>query len=113
MNVKVGDIVKRGGSPVTIKAILPNNRYVVQFKSDMSSSTASTRRRHYEYHRDELEFPAKEIKLEYEIRVFDDCMELLDVVILKEFPTTDVLLKEINKWIDGRYAQVERRYVAE
>lgn len=109
--IQIGMRAKRYGTPVTVTAVTPSGMIVVQFKSDAESGRASTRRRHYAYHRSELTFSYDEIELEYEIRVFDDNMDLLNATCVKDFPTTAVLLAMINDVYKGRYAQVERRYV--
>lgn len=109
--IQIGMRAKRNGKPVTVTAVTPGGMIVVQFKDDSESVHASTRRRHYMYHRSELIFSYNEIELEYEIRVFDDNMDLLNATCVKDFPTTDVLLAKINDECKGRYAQVERRYV--
>ena len=109
--IQVGMRAKRNGKPVTVTTVTPDGMIVVQFKGDAESVHASTRRRHYTYHRSELTFSYDEIELEYEIRVFDDNMDLINATCVKDFPTTDVLLDKINDEYKGRYAQVERRYV--
>lgn len=109
--IQIGMRAKRNGKPVTVTAVTPSGMIVVQFKSDAESGRANTRRRHYTYHRSELTFSYDEIELEYEIRVFDDNMDLLNATCVKDFPTTAMLLDMINDVYKGRYAQVERRYV--
>lgn len=109
--IQIGMSAKRNGKPVTVKAVTPSGMIVVQFKGDAESVHASTRRRHYTYHKSELTFSYDEIGIEYEISVFDDNMDLLNTTCVKDFPTTDVLLAKINDEYKGRYAQVQRRYV--
>ena len=112
-NICVGDIVKRNGKPVKVKALLPGNRFIIQFREDALSSSPGTQRRHYEYHIDELEVSATTIGIEYEITVFDNMMQRLGATAVKDFPNGSTLLKVINEHWNGRYAQVSRRYVAE
>ena len=109
--IQIGTRAKRNGKPVTVTAVTPSGMLVVQFKDDVESVYASTRRRHYTYHRSEITYSYDEIELEYEIRVFDGNMDILNLPYVKDFPITDVLLDKINDEYKGRYAQVERRYV--